>query len=764
MHSSTYAFRRIFIPRCNDRITPARVSFYVMIWLFLISYSQYICAQSMHNIIPRPQIFSMKGGSNWSPSNPQIYLPEELANTYWIENWKLQGWKVIDNPSKSHVHFVLQPNLKAEGYTLNVNPNKITIEYKDKAGAHYGMVTLSQLNEQYGADIPSMRIEDYPKFSYRGMHLDVCRHFFPVHDVKQYIDYLARYKMNYFHWHLTEDQGWRIEIKQFPKLQEVAAFRKETLIGHYSDQPHQFDGLTYGGYYTQEEVKEIVAYAAARNITIIPEIEMPGHALAALAAYPELGCSGGPYEVATKWGVFDDVFCPYEHTFEFLEKVIDEVIALFPGRYIHIGGDECPKTSWEQSDFCQNLIKELELPEMHALQSYFIRRMEKYINSKGRQIIGWDEILEGGLAPNATVMSWRGIEGGLEAADMGHDVIMTPGSHCYFDHYQSRDPDEPIAIGGFTTVEKVYHWNPIPPQLDSSKHHHILGGQANVWTEYIPDFNQVQYMAYSRGLAMSEALWSGTGQYEEFLNRFDYHVDFLRAKGFNMAYHVLDIHPDITKLDNGKLNVSFKIPNGALISKKSKDAEGWIVTQDQTFIIDTSGLYQFRAEKNLKQGKAYRLVFDKHIGTFANLSLQGQPSSWYAAKGAESLQNGIRASTKIFKDGEWLGFAGQDVLASYQFDEPVAIRFISVRCFKRNSDWIYAPKKVVVKIEENSELNEYSPSVILENSLFYEYHFNLDAPNTDTLEVYFENFGLIPSGLPGEGKKSWLFIDEIVIK
>jgi hexosaminidase len=756
--------KRDIITIFKNMKSPIQSLFGSISFLILLFSSLSIRSQSVHQIIPRPQVFTSHQGTSWSVLNPQIHIPAELANSYWRDTWTLKGWKISDDPSKTNVHFTPQSGLKAEGYTIQIDRDKINIQYKDKAGAHYAMVTLLQLLEQYGSKVPPLMIEDYPRFAYRGMHLDVCRHFFSTKEVKQYIDFLAKYKMNYFHWHLTEDQGWRIEIKQFPKLQEVAAYRKETLIGHYSDQPHQFDGMSYGGYYTQEEIKEIVEYATARNITIVPEIEMPGHALAALAAYPELGCSGGPYEVATKWGVFNDVFCPYEHTFEFLEKVVDEVIALFPGKYIHIGGDECPKTSWEESEFCQNLIKELGLEDMHALQSYFIRRMEQYINSKGKQIIGWDEILEGGLAPNATVMSWRGTEGGIEAANMSHQVIMTPGSHCYFDHYQSRDPDEPIAIGGFTTVEKVYHWDPIPKQLDSTKHQYILGGQANVWTEYIPDFKQVEYMAFSRGLAMSEVLWSGTGYYEEFLSRFDYHVDLLRSKGHKMAYHILDIHPDIDLTDEGYLNLSFKVPAGAAILMKTKDEYNWTVLKEDFVVLEKSGVYQFQAEKNQQKGKTYQLVFNKHLGTRAKLSLNVEPNSWYAGKGTQSLQNGVQGSPKIFKDGEWLGFSGENLQASFKFEESVDIRMITMRCFMRESDWIYPPKKVELSIHDGISPQVFSPQQILESALFREYVFIVDQNDIESLELNIENYGVIPPGAPGEGRKAWLFVDEIVIQ
>jgi len=432
-------------------------------------------------IIPAPNNVLDKNKSS-ALKDVKIALQSQMNPDFYQQLISgIQGISLVDQ-SKANVFLTEFKDLEKEGYQLTIENDKIEISAGSSTGFQYGLTSLIQMVQHHGFPLPQVVIEDSPKFGYRGMHLDVARHFFGVADVKKYLDYMAYYKFNNFHWHLTEDQGWRIEIKKYPKLQEIAAYRKETLIGHYNDQPHKFDGKRYGGFYTQEEVKEIVAYATARNINVIPEIEMPGHAQAAIAAYPELGCENKKYEVATKWGVFEDVFCPNEVTFTFLEDVINEVITLFPGKYIHIGGDECPKEAWKKSAFCQDLIKKQNLKDEHGLQSYFIQRMEKYINSKGKQIIGWDEILEGGLAPNATVMSWRGIEGGLEAARQDHDVIMTPGTHCYFDHYQSESPDEPVAIGGYTTVEKVYHWEPIPDSLAEDKRKYILGGQSNLWS------------------------------------------------------------------------------------------------------------------------------------------------------------------------------------------------------------------------------------------------------------------------------------------
>lgn len=415
--------------------------------------------------------------------------------------------------------------LPAEGYKLEVTPKKITVTGKG-AGLFYGVQSLMQMmpeKQDQQIAIQASTINDYPRFSYRGMHLDVGRHMFPVAFIKKYIDLMAAYKLNNFHWHLTEDQGWRIEIKKYPKLTTTGASRNGTIVGHHPGVTN--DNTPYKGFYTQDEVKAVVAYAAKKFINVIPEIELPGHSSAAIAAYPQLSCfperdtfvdpktpwagSRKGKQVQQTWGVFDDVFVPSEYTFKFLEDVLDEVISLFPSKYIHIGGDESPKEYWKESAFCQQLIKEKGLKDEHELQSYFIQRMEKYINSKGRSIIGWDEILEGGLAPNATVMSWRGVEGGIAAAKQNHDVIMTPGSNgLYLDHAQSKSADEPVNIGGGSPYPVAYSYDPVPGVLTPEQQKHILGVQANVWTEYIESEQKAEYMVLPRMFALSEIAWS----------------------------------------------------------------------------------------------------------------------------------------------------------------------------------------------------------------------------------------------------------------
>lgn len=499
-------------------------------------------AQSV-NIIPRPvELKQPKIAASFTISPSTVLVPEgsgmensiNFLNAYLKEmyGFTLKTSKKAGTPNSIALNYERMDNAVPGAYRMTVNNKGVYIAGDNEEGVFYGIQTLIQLLPvEKPADsklkIAYVSVKDYPRFGYRGMMLDVGRHFFPIAVVKQFIDNLALHKMNYFHWHLTEDQGWRIEIKKYPKLTEVGGFRNGTIVGHFPGTSN--DNLNYGGFYTQEQIKEVVKYAAERYITVIPEIELPGHSSAAIAAYPQLSCfpdtatvvpkgmmsetskqqiaAGRVKIVQESWGVFRDVYCPSEYTFKFLQDVIDELVPLFPAKYIHIGGDECPKEAWKESSFCQGLIKEKGLKNEHELQSYFIGRIEKYINSKGKQIIGWDEILEGGLAPNATVMSWRGEKGGIEAAKQNHDVVMTPTTYVYFDYSQTKKEDS-LVIGGFLPLEKVYGYEPIPAELTPEQGKHVLGGQANLWTEYIANPQKIQYMIFPRATALSEVLWS----------------------------------------------------------------------------------------------------------------------------------------------------------------------------------------------------------------------------------------------------------------
>jgi hexosaminidase len=442
--------------------------------------------------------------------------------------------------------------LGSEGYRLEAAPKGISIRAAKTAGLFYAGQTLIQLlppeifrdakvsNLEW--TIPSVQIEDYPRFKWRGALLDVGRHFMPKEFVKKFMDLLALQKMNSFHWHLTDDQGWRIEIKKYPKLTQIGAWRKETLIGRpegESQKELHFDGTPHGGFYTQDDAREIVEYARVRHINVVPEIEMPGHAQAAIAAYPELGNTGLQLEVATKWGVFENIFNPKESTILFLQDVLTEAMEIFPSKFIHTGGDEAVKTQWKSSAEAQARIKELGLKNEEELQGYFTRRMDEFLTSKGRRLIGWDEILEGGLAPNATVMSWRGEKGGISAAQAGHDVVMAPTDYTYFDYYQAKDK-EPLEIGSYLPLEVVYNYEPIPKELPAPSAGHVLGSQGQLWTEYIPTPKQVEYMAWPRLTALAEVTWIPVGKknYPEFLDRLATHLRRLAVLDVN--YRPLD--------------------------------------------------------------------------------------------------------------------------------------------------------------------------------------------------------------------------------
>jgi len=464
--------------------------------------------------------------------------------------------KVTQEPREypSAIRIKLDPRMDRlgnEGYSLEVTPKEIVVSAAKPAGIFYAFQTLRQLfpvqilssRLAEGVDwvSPCVRIEDYPQFQWRGMMLDVARHFMPKEFVLKFIDLVAFHKMNSLHLHLTDDQGWRVEIKRYPKLTEVGAWRDETLVGHSSEKPRRFDGKRHGGFYSQDDIREIVAYAAQRYVTIVPEIEMPGHAQSAIAAYPELGTAGKPLPVLTYWGVNPNIFNANEETIVFLQNVLTEVIDLFPSTFIHVGGDEAVKKQWERSPEAQARIKTLGLKDEHELQSYFIKRMDTFLAERGRRLIGWDEILEGGLAPGATVMSWRGVKGGIEAAKAGHDVVMAPTTHTYLDYYQSSDKEnEPPAIGGFLPLEKVYSFHPIPRQLTKEEAKHVLGAQAQLWAEYIPNPKHMEYMAFPRMVALSECAWTPKEkkEFDDFKNRLKTHLKRLDVLDVN--YRPLD--------------------------------------------------------------------------------------------------------------------------------------------------------------------------------------------------------------------------------
>ena len=582
------------------------------------------------------------------------------------------------------IQFELDEGLELgnEGYELLVKENEINIKGKTEAGLFYGMQTLLQLidpaifaEKKLNAPItiPSVKISDQPSFVYRGAMLDVSRHFFPKEFVKKYIDILAFHKLNRFHWHLTDDQGWRIEIKKYPKLTEIGAWRSETMG----------DGKPYGGFYTQEDIKEIVQYAKERFITIIPEIEMPGHSMAALAAYPELSCTGKHQEVSTTWGVHKDIYCAgNDKTSEFLQNVLDEVIELFPSKYIHIGGDEAPKARWEKCKKCQARIMREGLHDEFELQSYFIKRIEKYLLSRNRYLIGWDEILEGGLAPNATVMSWRGIEGGIKAAQENHDVIMSPNSHCYFDHYQALQ-NEPYAIGGFTPLEKVYSYNLIPNELNKQEAKHILGAQANMWTEYISTTDYAEYMLLPRLAALSEVVWTNHEQknYNDFSERM---LEQYRRYGYlNWNYRVptpTGLKAQQTIFKPEVVELSLPIEN-AVIKYTTNGEEPDLDSETYTVPINITKSTLIKARTVMPDKKLSRVVL-----FMVNLidSTKNGISYYYYEGNWEKLPN--FSQEKITKSGKAFRFGLDEIKTR---DDHYAIVFKSNILIEEDSEYIF---------------------------------------------------------------------------
>jgi hexosaminidase len=512
-------------------------------------------------VIPRPSVLTPKTGSYTLSARTVVSAAPAFAHVAHrfvrdIANPTGFDLRVSTGPAPAGITLREKPGMGPEAYTLDASATGVVITASGEAGAFYGLETLKQLlppdifrdapMPKVQWTVPAVHIEDAPRFTWRGAHLDVGRHFMPKEFVKKYIDLLARHKLNRFHWHLTEDQGWRIEIKKYPRLTEVGSCRNQTLVGAYQSDPKKrvFDGKKHCGFFTQDDIREVVAYAAERMITVVPEIEMPGHSQAAVYAYPQLSSSPdtapnpGVLEI---WGVSPFIINPTDANVAFMQDVLTEVLDLFPSPWIHIGGDEAIKDQWKANPQIQARIKELGLKDEHELQSWFIRQMDTFLTRKGRRMIGWDEILEGGLAEGATVMSWRGTAGGIAAAKANHDVVMTPGSHTYFDHYQSRDrAGEPIAIGGFTPIDSAYAFEPVPGELTAEQQKHILGAQAQLWTEYILDAKHVEYMAYPRLTALSEGLWSQKARkdFGNFMQRLPEHLKRLDAMDVN--YRRLD--------------------------------------------------------------------------------------------------------------------------------------------------------------------------------------------------------------------------------
>ncbi len=650
------------------------------------------------SLIPQPNTIRVYKGR--MPLFPRICaeeVPDSLQPAFdiFIKDYRIQvsKWRRVykkffdDIPHLKdtclELQFVRDTALASEAYKLKLRGG-VQIHFNSKSGAFYALRTLDQLvffdmNDGKGGYfyLPWMDIEDAPRFSYRGTHLDVVRHFMELRDIRRFVDVLSFYKINTLHLHLTDDQGWRMEIKRYPKLHTIASKRKETLIGKPSKH-ERYDHKPHGGYYSQDALKQLVKYAADRQIQIIPEIEIPGHSRALLAAYPKLSCTGKRLPVATKWGVFNEVMCPKPETFEFLKGVLDEVMEVFPSKFIHIGGDECPTISWENSTFCQELMEEKGMKTAREIEGYFIHEIGNYLQSKGRTIIGWDEILDSPVPSDAIVMAWRGVNRGIKAAQMGHRTIMTPGAYCYLDHYQSLLDKEPLAIGGYTPLDKVYSFDPAPDTLPPSIKSKFIGLQGNIWTEYLKDFDAVSYMAFPRILAIAEVGWTRNENkdYSHFVRSLISHLRYLRLKG--MKYSEAFKIPSYTTFNKQgytyvELHTPFK--EGRLKYWANRENSERLGETYKAPIVLTDSMYirfrYFGMDRDASEETKLDIV--EHAATGEHLTMQTNPLIGYKLSDPDYLINGIVGKPRKWSyNQEWLemdtsGFIGtidlQDTLS-----------------------------------------------------------------------------------------------------
>ena len=758
----------------------------------MVSCSNNPTVTANYEVVPLPQtintsinayfLLNDKTAIFFTEGNSKLESNAKLLAEY-IE--KATGKKLAITTSKPAGNaIILELDAKAtkpEGYTLTSSKKEIAITGATEAGVFYGIQTLRKAIPALstGADIklPSVEVIDFPRFKYRGVHLDVGRHTFPVDSIKQFIDILALSNINNFHWHLTEDQGWRIEIKKYPKLAEISSQRKETVIGCNSG---AYDGKPYGGYFTQDEIREVVAYAAERFINVVPEIDLPGHMQAALAAYPTLGCTGGPYEVATSFGVFDEVLCAgNDEAMTFVEDVLTEVIDLFPSPYIHLGGDECPKTRWKTCPKCQARIKAegIKADKLHSaenrLQSYVITRMEKFVNAKGRRIIGWDEILEGGLAPDATLMVWRGVEHGVEAAKQKHDVIMTPGSHLYFDHYQSLDAAEPLAIGGYSNIEHVYSYEPVPAGLTAEEEKFIIGTQANIWTEYMPTYSQVEYMFVPRVAALSEVQWTMPEKknYDAFLPRLLRMVDLYKQEGFNYAKHIFDVSATYTPNPvTGKLEIALStLGDNAAIYYTLDGSDPTATDSLYKTPINVGEACTFKAMVVRPAGNS-RILTEKIVLNQASLKAIkfNQPADkGYTYNGAEALVDGLNGNDN-YRTGRWIGFRGNDLDAIIDFKEAQKIEKVNLATLAVKGDWVMGASKIIISVSEDGKTfkqvanKSIAPLAQNDKDGIIAHKISFASTTARYVQIVVKP-SILPAWHGGAGKPAYLFVDEICI-
>ena len=776
-----------------------RISFNLMgVLCILFSTCFYACSEkrtlnSDYEIIPKPLDVNCKGDASF-------LLKDGVAVIYPENNRKMQdnaeflvdyverqtGVKLTSHagmPVDGAICLTLDlSDDNAEAYKLIVNDKRVCISGASEAGVFYGIQTLRKslpVAQDINVNLSAVEIYDKPRFAYRGAMLDVARHFYTVDEVKTFIDMLALHNINRFHWHLTDDQGWRIEIKKYPKLMSVASERKETVVGRWYS--GIYDGKPYGGYYTQDELRDVIDYAAKRHITIIPEVDLPGHMQAALTAYPELGCTGGPYEVRTIWGVSQDVLCVgNDFTLQFVKDVLSEVADIFPSEYIHIGGDECPKVRWEKCPKCQERIKSLGLKsdakhtKEQRLQSYMIQEAAKYLKEKGKRIIGWTEILEGGLVPDATLMSWIGESGGIEAAHQHHDVIMTPNTYLYFDYYQSKKvEDEPLAIGGYLPIEKTYNYEPMPKELTKEEQQYIKGVQANLWTEYIPVFSQVQYMVLPRLGAAAEVQWTDPSKkdYKDFLRRVPHLVAVYDCYGWNCATHVYDVNVDM-KADtvNHVLNVqlSTMADDPIYYTLDGQDPTEKSLKYTKPFTIDQSVVLKTMAVHPDRTSNISVDTIRFNKATLKPVVLLQPNESRFSPDGPVVLVDG-RNGNHSFDTGAWLAVAGNDLEAVINMQAETILSSASVHVYVRKDAWLFDARGFSVSVSSDNKnykevaSQEYKQMQESDSDGIIEHELSFDPCKATYVKIKVISEKSMPDWHWDAGKAPFLLVDEIIL-
>lgn len=776
-----------------------RISFNLMgVLCILFSTCFYACSEkrtlnSDYEIIPKPLDVNCKGDASF-------LLKDGVAVIYPENNRKMQdnaeflvdyverqtGVKLTSHagmPVDGAICLTLDlSDDNAEAYKLIVNDKRVCISGASEAGVFYGIQTLRKslpVAQDINVNLSAVEIYDKPRFAYRGAMLDVARHFYTVDEVKTFIDMLALHNINRFHWHLTDDQGWRIEIKKYPKLMSVASERKETVVGRWYS--GIYDGKPYGGYYTQDELRDVIDYAAKRHITIIPEVDLPGHMQAALTAYPELGCTGGPYEVRTIWGVSQDVLCVgNDFTLQFVKDVLSEVADIFPSEYIHIGGDECPKVRWEKCPKRQERIKSLGLKsdakhtKEQRLQSYMIQEAAKYLKEKGKRIIGWTEILEGGLVPDATLMSWIGESGGIEAAHQHHDVIMTPNTYLYFDYYQSKKvEDEPLAIGGYLPIEKTYNYEPMPKELTKEEQQYIKGVQANLWTEYIPVFSQVQYMVLPRLGAAAEVQWTDPSKkdYKDFLRRVPHLVAVYDCYGWNYATHVYDVNVDM-KADtvNHVLNVqlSTMADDPIYYTLDGQDPTEKSLKYTKPFTIDQSVVLKTMAVHPDRTSKISVDTIRFNKATLKPVVLLQPNESRFSPDGPVVLVDG-RNGNHSFDTGAWLAVAGNDLEAVINMQAETILSSASVHVYVRKDAWLFDARGFSVSVSSDNKnykevaSQEYKQMQESDSDGIIEHELSFDPCKATYVKIKVISEKSMPDWHWDAGKAPFLLVDEIIL-